>query len=217
MAEFLPAYNLERKHEGYYVNHPNDKGGETYAGVARNIHPTWQGWLPIDRYKATLGRALRTNEEIPGLELYVQAFYKNLWDSKNFAAIKNQDVANIVYDFYINSGNTGIKKTQEVLRDVFNANIAVDGQIGPQTIAAINAQDPAKLNDAIKEKRIAFYHSLVSNNPTQAVFLTGWLARINSFPWLSPTAMGIGGLLVLTGIFFLVYHLTKSNKKKSNA
>lgn len=214
MALFAPAYALERKHEGYYVNNPADKGGETYAGVARNIHPAWAGWPTLDAYKVKIGRALNTNEQVPGMEGYVEAFYKALWDSKNFSAIHNQDVANIVYDYFINSGNTGIRKTQEVLRDVFKAPITVDGIMGPQTINYINAQDPVMLYNAIKEKRIAFYHGLVAKDPTQIVFLKGWLARINSFPTLTKAALGLGGVLFLTGLFFLARSAWKKRNKK---
>lgn len=209
MAQFKPAYDLERKHEGYYVNNPSDKGGETYAGVARNIYANWNGFPVLDAYKAKLGRALKTNEQVPGLETYVEAFYKGLWDAKNFGAIVNQDVANIVYDFFINSGNTGIKKTQEVLRDTFKATLAVDGAIGADTIKNINAVDPILLNNAIKEKRIAFYNGLVAANPSQSVFLKGWLSRINSFPTLTQVGIGLGGIATLVGLFFLGRFLIK--------
>lgn len=209
MAQFEPAYQLERKHEGYYVNNPYDKGGETYAGVARNYHPTWGGWPVLDQYKATLGRALKTNEQVPGMEPYVESFYRNLWNAKGFGNIFDQNVANIVYDWYINSGNTGIRETQKVLRDQFYATLTVDGLIGPDTIRNINAQQPVPLHDAIKQKRIDFYNSLVARDPSQSIFLNGWLARINSFPWLGKAALGLSGILLLAGLFFLVYKLNE--------
>jgi lysozyme family protein len=217
MASFEPAYKLERKHEGYYVNNPADKGGKTYAGVAYNIHPTWSGWPVVDAYQKQIGRELKTNEKMPdstGIEDHVKSFYKNLWDRNGFGNIANQDVANIVYDFYINSGNTGIKKTQEVLRDKFAKPIGVDGAIGTQTINAINAVDSAKLNDAIKAKRIEFYNGLVAKNPSQSVFLKGWLSRINSFPTLTKAGLGIGVLLTGVGLFFLTVSIVKNRKKK---
>ncbi len=218
MAEFKPAYLLERKHEGYYVNNPNDKGGETYAGVARNIYPNWNGWPILDAHKATIGRALKTNEQVPNMEPFVEAFYRSLWDQKNFGAIQNQDVANIVYDFFINSGSSGIRKTQEVLRDSFQQAIVVDGVFGADTLAKINAQDPVLLNNAIKEKRIAFYNSLVAKDATQSVFLKGWLSRINSFPTLTKAGIGLAALATAVGLFFLGKYLIdrkKKTKKKS--
>jgi lysozyme family protein len=42
-------YEIVMKYEGGYVNHPNDLGGETYKGIARNAHPNWEGWKFIDQ------------------------------------------------------------------------------------------------------------------------------------------------------------------------
>lgn len=218
MAEFGPAYLLERKYEGFYVNNPLDKGGETYAGIPRNpgYHPEWPGWPVLDAYKARIGRAIKTNEPIPDLEPYVQAFYQGIWNQKNFGAIKSQDVANIVFDFYINSGSSGIKQTQMVLRDTFKASLAVDGVLGPDTLSVINSQDPVLLNNAIKERRISFYQSLVDNNPSQSVFLPGWLSRINDFPTLTKAGIGLAGIATVVGIFFLVRYLVKKKKANGN-
>jgi lysozyme family protein len=43
MADFKQAYQLVLQNEGGYVNDPNDPGGETYKGVARNIYIV-TGW-----------------------------------------------------------------------------------------------------------------------------------------------------------------------------
>ena len=37
MAEFETAYYLTNKIEGGYANDQDDKGGETYRGIARNF------------------------------------------------------------------------------------------------------------------------------------------------------------------------------------
>jgi lysozyme family protein len=212
MAEFSPAYQLERKHEGYYVNNPSDKGGETYAGVARNIHPTWPGWPLWDAYKKQLGRQLKWNEIVPGLEPYVQAFYYSLWTSKNFSGFTSQELANMFYDFYVNSGGA-TKRVQQLLRDEFKAPIVVDGAFGPDTLRTMNSQDPIALYNAIKNARIQYYQNIVARDPSQKVFLKGWLDRINSFPFLTKTAIGLGGILTIAGIFFLGYKLIKKTKK----
>ena len=61
------------KHEGYYANVSGDRGGETYMGVARNLHPNWEGWPVIDLYKSEVG-AIKHNEKITddGLTFLVQ-------------------------------------------------------------------------------------------------------------------------------------------------
>ena len=216
MSSFGPAYILERKHEGYHVDNPNDKGKKTYAGIASAFYPNWSGWPIVYAHEAKIGRSLKTNEQVPGIEPHVEAFYKSLWDSKGFGAISNQDVANIVYDWFINSGGTGIKGVQRVLNNSFGKSLSVDGAFGQQTATAINSVDPVKLNNAIKQARTDFYYGLVQKDPTQAVFLKGWLNRINSFPTLSVVGIGLGTILFGTGIFFLVRHLVNESKKKKH-
>jgi len=214
MAEFAPAYQLERKHEGYYVNNPSDKGGETYAGVARKIYPAWNGFPVLDAYKAKLGRALKTNEQVPGMEPYVQAFYQNLWNVNRFGEIKNQDLANIIYDWFVNSGyiafSTKPKETyglDEILVEKFKQLVPIDGRLDTATIVAVNKVDSTALYNEIKNARIAFYNYLATKDPSQSVFLKGWLSRINSFPTLAKAGIGAGTLLVLAGLFFLGYKI----------
>jgi hypothetical protein len=45
MADFAPAFEAMIKAEfGYLLHHvPGDRGGMTYAGIARNMNPSWHG------------------------------------------------------------------------------------------------------------------------------------------------------------------------------
>lgn len=36
--------------EGLFANHPDDKGGMTYQGIARVYNDRWEGWQIIDKY-----------------------------------------------------------------------------------------------------------------------------------------------------------------------
>lgn len=56
MMTFDKLFDGVIKHEGYYANINGDRGGETYMGVARNLHPDWEGWEYIDAYKETYGK-----------------------------------------------------------------------------------------------------------------------------------------------------------------
>ena len=51
MADFTKAYALTAAYEGGYVDDPEDAGGETYRGISRRYHPSWQGWQIIDTLK----------------------------------------------------------------------------------------------------------------------------------------------------------------------
>ncbi|MFM7564688.1 MAG: glycosyl hydrolase 108 family protein, partial [Planctomycetota bacterium] len=39
MADFAIAFDETMINEGGYVDDPDDRGGETYRGVARRFHP----------------------------------------------------------------------------------------------------------------------------------------------------------------------------------
>jgi lysozyme family protein len=218
MANFLTAYNqFIKPAEGGYANIAADKGGETYAGIARKFFPNWTGWTVVDFEKQR--RTLKNNDKIAGLEGKVEQFYLDMWNKNLFDKISDQNVANIVFDWFVNSGSAALYVkystgeefgTQKIL-NLLGKPVAKDKSLGPATVAAINATDSTKLNNAIKEDRINFYNFLVKRDPTQAQFQKGWLARINSFPTIAKAG---GGLLIvglLVGLFFLVKEYGKGN------
>ena len=51
MADFSKSIAVVLAHEGGYVSDPQDPGGETLYGIARNDFPTWPGWASVDTYK----------------------------------------------------------------------------------------------------------------------------------------------------------------------
>jgi lysozyme family protein len=198
MADFNIAYEkFVKPFEGGYVNNPNDKGGETYAGIARKFNPKWKGWDFIDFKKRTKPGEVKTNAFFPDIDYLVVDFYKSLWNRHKLSEIKSQDVANIFFDFIVNSGTRAIKKVQKLLK------IKDDGIIGNQTINAINNENPAKLNNEIKKLRKNFYKNIVLRDPSQNVFAQGWKNRINAFPTL-PTS-GITTVLLFIAILYLLY------------
>lgn len=199
MASFTIAYkNFVEPWEGGYANIAADKGGETYAGITRKNFPSWSGWSVIDAKKKS--SVIRNNQKFPELNFAVTAFYEDMWNKNNFGAIVSQDVANIIFDFYVNSGNSAIKTVQRLV------GVSTDGSLGNMTLEAINKRNPATLNDSIKKARIEFYNNIVKKNPSQQVFLKGWLKRINSFP----TLVKVGGSLVLILAFFFAFLLINS-------
>ncbi len=50
MADFEPIFEKVIELEGGYHLHTvaGDRGGTTYAGIARSYHPDWAGWSKID-------------------------------------------------------------------------------------------------------------------------------------------------------------------------
>ena len=98
MANYKEAISKVLKHEGGYVNDPDDKGGETYKGISRKNWKVWSGWKIIDNSKslANFPKCLYVNTL---LNEYVVDFYKrNFWEPIGGDSIKDQSIANILMD-----------------------------------------------------------------------------------------------------------------------
>jgi lysozyme family protein len=162
MADFLPAYESMLISEGGYKLHTvaGDRGGMTYAGIARNRWPNWPGWRDID------------HGETPDTAL-VRDFYRvNFWDRVRGDDIADQHVARSLFDFAVNAGTgTAIKLAQIVV------GATPDGAFGPKTLTALNAMDGDRFVLAYALAKIARYRDIVTRDRTQQKFLLGWINR----------------------------------------
>lgn len=185
MAKFSIAEGFTSKYEGYYANNPADNGGETWRGVARKFWPYWKGWAIVDAIKKKYGKETaainKHGKADASLTKYVSEFYKqNFWDENALDHISDQQLANTVYDFGVNSGTPRAAKTlQQAVNDTGLVTLDVDGQIGPKTIAAINALNPATVHENYNRRREEFYKGLAKGS--QAQFLKSWLSRLSSY------------------------------------
>jgi lysozyme family protein len=169
------------KHEGYYANVKGDRGGETYMGIARNLHPNWRGWDIIDQYREVV-KFIRRNTKIENSELtklVKDFYYATFYKAYNIDKINSGSLQEIIFDWCVNSGRWGSKGVQKVLNSNFNAGLVRDGILGQKTIAAINQCKPEQLFIAIKESRINYYKRIAKIGENEK-FLNGWLKRINA-------------------------------------
>ncbi len=162
MADPRPAIQSVKQAEGYFANFPGDAGGVTYAGITKNFNPEWAGWPIIMAYQAKLGRPLRTNEQVPGVEPYVDAFYLAKWNSYGLSQINNQFVAELIWDYLVNSATTATLRLETLLATQFGVKLKADRTFDAHTVAAINAQDPGKLYKALLADRKAFYNQIAN-------------------------------------------------------
>ena len=181
MKTFDELFDGVIKHEGYYANVDGDRGGETYMGVARNLHPDWEGWQFIDAYKETYGKIpWNKHIDIPELNCMVKEFYCHTFYEKfRIGGISNGSLQEIIFDWCVNSGHWGARGVQRVLNQFFDADLKMDGIIGKQTLSAINDCDPRTLFVAIHRARVRYYHS-ISKKGKNHLFLEGWLKRIGA-------------------------------------
>lgn len=153
----MAASNFDRalaevlKHEGGYVNHPSDPGGETNMGISKRSYPK------EDIRGMTRARAA---------EIYRRDFWNAVRGDELPAGLDF-----IAFDAAVNSGaSRGAKWLQAAL------GVAQDGKIGPATIRAAQAADPAKAIEAAADRRLSWLRTLT----TWGVFGTGWSRRVAS-------------------------------------
>ena len=172
MADFTRAFQLVIANEGGYGNDPDDPGGETYKGVARNIFSKWDGWTTIDILKRQSDFPANLDKDAD-LQQAVSDFYQvNFWDRINGDQITNQDVANSIFDFGVNAG---IATSSSLAQMVVGA--ATDGVIGPDSISAINGFNPEHFLAAFTVAKIARYINIVKKRPTSRKYFYGWICR----------------------------------------
>lgn len=217
MADFNTTYrNHIQPNEAYYVNNRNDPGGRTYGGIAQNIFPKWEGFTWLMSWISRNGEP-RWNQQFKELDPLVTKFFTDLWYKNQFDKLRSQEIADIFFDWFVNTikvyAQTGssvpVKEVQKII------GVTADGVMGPKTVNAINAQNQDRLFDAIKSARKNFYERLVRQNASLAEFLPGWLSRLDKFT--KSAALGLGGILLTAGLFFLGYKIYQNVRKNKNA
>jgi len=157
-STFDPALRLLLRHEGGFVNHPNDPGGMTNLGVTKAV---WEAHKGAPVTEADM-RALTPEA--------VQPVYKaRYWDAIQGDALP-YGLDYCVFDCAVNSGpGRAIKLLQYVLYT------KVDGVLGKHTLAALQRADPTGMIEDYSQKRLDFLKSL----PTWTTFAKGWGQRVS--------------------------------------
>lgn len=187
MLGFTTALKKVLLHEGGYCNDPVDRGGETYRGVARKFHPTWEGWQIIDELKLTktFPKYLESNL---ALSILIEDFYKKeFWDKLRCDEINDSLVAGKLFDIAVNMGcRHAVKMIQRATNSLLDdsAQLFEDGKIGARTLSAITEvgiiHGYNALLVALRILQRDRYLEIVKNNPSQEKFLKGWLNRASA-------------------------------------
>ena len=139
-------------HEGGYVNHPKDPGGETNLGVTKRVYEKWGGTKDM--------KDLTVEDVAP-------IYKKEYWDKCRCDDLES-GVDWAVFDWAVNSG-TG--RAAKAIQKICGA--AQDGAIGPKTLALINKQNTEYVVEEFGKIRQDFYESL----KTFDTFGKGWTRR----------------------------------------
>lgn len=162
MAKSATLKPFIRSWEGGFAIVKGDRGGATKWGVT------------IGTFRTVYGRQ-KTVDDLKAMteEQWNHIFVVYFWNKWRADDISSQSVANILVDWVWASGTGTIKKVQKLL------GVAVDGVVGPKTIAALNGYPDGQrvLFDRIKVLRTAYINSISKGD--QAKFKKGWTRRLS--------------------------------------
>ena len=167
MSRFDQCLKFVLEREGGYVCDSSDRGGATNCGITQSTY---------DDYRV---RAGRNRQPVVGIDaneisdIYRLRYWKVVHGDK-----LPRPVDLVVFDAAVNHG-----PRQAILFLQRAVGAEDDGVIGPQTIAAVQADHKAGLSvsvaAAIIVMRREFYERLVARDATQAKFLKGWNNRLD--------------------------------------
>lgn len=160
---FDEAMDFVFRWEGGLCEDKNDAGGITNYGICLRF------------LKSVDPKA--TQEDIKNMtkDRAKDLFYKYFWLPCRCDELPDK-VAFVLFDTAI---NTGVRQASKFLQRVVR--VKDDGKVGRDTVNAVKEyvekHGEATLVSEFLKKRSQFYKNIVVNNPSQKVFLKGWLNR----------------------------------------
>lgn len=147
-------------HEGGYVNHPSDPGGETNLGVTKQV---WQEWVGHDVSEKEMRNLTPT--------MVAPLYKRKYWD----ACRADELVSGVDYCVFDVAVNSGVGRAVKLLQSVVGA--TPDGGYGSITAALVKEaeKDPERLISVYCSKRLEFLESLKAF----PVFGKGWSRRVS--------------------------------------
>lgn len=166
--------------EGGYVDHPADRGGKTRYGITENVARS-NGYTGHMRAfpkhcdantrvcaDAIYGRFYIAN---PGFQPLASIEPAILWEAFDSAVLHGPPVPS--------------RWLQQAINAKCGAGLAVDGKVGPRTIAAYQScqrtlgRVPAcvAVLDRMDAAQLAYFKAIVARRPSQKAFYKGWTSH----------------------------------------
>ncbi len=154
------------RREGGYVDNPADHGGKTKYGVTMTA---LREWLDREPEASELETLTEADAHLLYCALYVM--------KPHFNRIEDERLREQVIDAGVLHGRSwATRRLQEIV------GVRADGIIGPITLRALNFTHKTNgLFNRFMQRRLHRIGRIVQRDPTQAVFVTGWLDRASSF------------------------------------
>ena len=115
----------------------------------------------------------------PAIEQFYKVYFWNYWLNQ----INSDEVTKRVFDAEVNMGQSvGVKLLQAACNVITTSSeipLAVDGVLGPLSIARVNQLNSIELVTTFKAKRVKYYEDIIAAHPSDEKYKAGWLARAN--------------------------------------
>lgn len=168
------AFKLAVRHtleqEGVFSDHAWDPGGATKYGITESVA----------RRHGYDVREL-TKDEAVGI------YWQDYWDALGLERLARTSTraALEVFDTAVNAGlSRATRIAQEALREIFEADLELDGKMGPQTMGAlvhVAGRYEKQLVAALNLYQGAFYvHLLRRGHPAARPAIKGWMQRLET-------------------------------------
>lgn len=147
------------KHEGNFVNHPQDPGGMTNLGVTARVWEEWVGHAVSEKEMRAL-----TPEDVAPL------YKRKYWD----VCRADELISGLGYCVFDLAVNSGVGRAVKLLQQTVGA--TPDGGFGSITLALVKKAEanPTRLIELYCAKRLEFLQSL----RTFETFGKGWSRRV---------------------------------------
>lgn len=150
------------KHEGGFVDDPDDPGGATNHGVTQRVYDQW---------RAARGDPPRSVAVIADDEVWT--IYKELYWLPARCGDLPAPLDLVHFDTAV---NCGVDAAVRILQTALG--VVVDGAVGPKTIEVAQASDRWRTIGRYVNGRLSRYMMLAQMRPPMAKFLHGWLRRV---------------------------------------
>tara|TARA_Y100000034_G_scaffold56450_1_gene69153 strand:+ start:604 stop:1101 length:498 start_codon:yes stop_codon:yes gene_type:complete len=153
IKDFDDIIKIVLKHEGKYVNDPNDAGGETNFGISKRSYPD------VDIKNLTKSDA-------------ISIYKRDYWDRYKVESLP-KELWHIYFDMCIHMGNSRAVKILQKSAVNRGRKIKIDGRLGRNTRRALNGVSVNR----VRAFRVRYYVELVNKKPRNEKFYYGWFRR----------------------------------------
>ena len=153
--------------EGGYVNHKADKGGPTNWGITINTLTAW-------RKKVVFAIDVKNLTKDEAMQIYKTNYWDKVWLDK----VPSTLICRMLFDQAVHRGpSTAIKNFQRAANATGVAALSVDGKMNDKTLKSMQTINPIWLGFEYIKAIQDDYATIIMGNPTQVVFLAGWINR----------------------------------------